>query len=217
WTDSYFWGIPAAGSLPMSGDMIALSRSKSASNYSPVFLLDPEDISLPLSCDPPMLSSDYVLCCVMADWELPVNQADRIIANAENQAMAWDEDGDLVTGWEVNVYPDPGNNRPPFPALGNLDDIDLADLLVATREGSVMAFDNTGDPLSTIGFPYTLPFEVNGGFVIADIDNDGYVEVVFGTMDNYLHVWELGECTPGYSPWPQCQHDIARTGVLLEE
>ena len=43
------------------------------------------------------------------------------------------------------------------------------------------------------------------------------VEVVFGTTDNYLHVWEFGECEEGYAPWPQCQHDAGRTGVLLEE
>lgn len=81
----------------------------------------------------------------------------------------------------------------------------------------IYAFGDDGEMLYDLGFPYTLPSEVNGGFVIADIDNDGHIEVVFGTMDNYLHVWELGECTPGYSPWPQCQHDAARTGVLLEE
>ena len=220
WTDSYFWGIPAAGSLPMSGDMIALSRRISNLGYSPVFLLDPEDISLPLSCDPPMLSSINVLCCVMADWDPIAAGADRIIANAENQAMAWYEDGNPVTGWDNNVYLIPGSNRPPFPALGELDDqdgYDFADLLVGTREGMVYAFSDDAYMLGNLGFPYTLPFEVNGGFVIADINNDGYVEVVFGTMDNYLHIWELGECAPGYSPWPQCQHDIARTGVLLEE
>jgi len=217
WVDNNFRGIPAVGSLPMSGDRIALSKKKSTYNYPPVFLFDPEDISSPLSCDPPMQSSNQVLCCVMADWDPLAVGADRIIANAENQAMAWDEDGFLVTGWNNNVYPSSGIGRPPFPALGNLDNIDMADLLVATREGSIYAFDAGGDPLDDLGFPYTLPSEVNGGFVIADIDNDGHIEVVFGTMDNYLHVWELGECAPGYSPWPQCQHDAARTGVLLEE
>jgi hypothetical protein len=217
WAESYFRGIPAAGSLPMSGDLIALSRKLSNFTYSPVFLLDPDDLSTPLSCDPPMRPSDHVLCCVMADWELPVHQADRIIANAENQAMAWYENGNSVSAWDGNEYPAPGTNRPPFPALGNLNDIGMADLLVATREGNIYAFDAGGLPLDNLGFPYTLPSEVNGGFVIADIDNDGYIEVVFGTADNYLHVWELGECAPGYSPWPQCQHDIGRTGVLLEE
>jgi hypothetical protein len=87
---------------------------------------------------------------------------------------------------------------------------------VATQEGTILAYDDGGELLSASGFPYSLPFFIKGGFAVADIDNDGYVEVVFGTMDNYLHVWQLGECDEGYAPWPQCQHDAARTGVLLE-
>jgi len=95
-----------------------------------------------------------------------------------------------------------------------LDDNGYSDLLVGTRSGVVMAYDRNGNPLEDLGFPYTLPSEVCGGYCIADIDLDGRVEVVFGTMDNYLHVWELGECDEGYAPWPQVQHDAARTGVL---
>ena len=61
-----------------------------------------------------------------------------------------------------------------------------------------------------------LPSEIVGGFTAADIDLDGKLELVFGTMDNYLHVWELGSCPVGYAPWPQTQHDARRTGALLE-
>ena len=222
WSGYNFQGIPATGSLPMSGNSIALSRKKSSSTptYSPVYLVDPDDLSSPLECDPTRLTSSNVLCCVMADWDPIATGADRVIANSENQAMAWYEDGNPVPGWDDNAYPISGNNRQPFPALGELDnqdDYDYADLLVGTKQGMVYAFANNTDMLTDLGFPYTLPSFIYGGFVIADIDNDGYVEVVFGTSDNYLHIWELGECARGYSPWPQCQHDAARTGVLLEE
>ena len=222
WNSVNYRGIPSAGSLPSEGETVGLSRRISQyPDYPPVYLMDADDITAePLECQPPTQSSNHVLCSIMADWDPVVPGLDRIIANAENQAMAWYEDGDPVTGWENNTYASPGAKRPPFPALGELDDqdqYDNSDLIVATREGVVMAFFSTGTILSHLGFPYTLPSEVNGGFAVADIDNDGYVEVAFGTMDNYLHVWELGECTPGYSPWPQCQHDAARTGVLLEE
>jgi len=62
----------------------------------------------------------------------------------------------------------------------------------------------------------TLPDNVTfyGGFSIADIDRDGFVEMVFGTSDGYLHCWELGSCTTGYTPWPQFQHDCGRSGAL---
>lgn len=210
--------IQCSGSLPMSGERIAMSRQYSSyPDQSPAILLDPDDLSNATECVPPTKPSDRVLCCIMADWDPIVPGLDRVIANADNQAMAWEEDGDLMTGWSDNLYSVPGNNRPPFPALGNLDNTGVADLLVATREGYVMALDYDASMLNNLGFPYSLPSFVTGGFTVADIDNDGYVEVVFGTMDNYLHIWELGECVPGYSPWPQCQRDAARTGVLLEE
>jgi hypothetical protein len=112
------------------------------------------------------------------------------------------------------VYTDAGYNTPPFPALGNLDNTDFADLVTAINKGVVHAYEEDGDEMTDLDFPYFLPSEVTGGFVIADIDNDGKIELVFGTLDNYLHVWQLGDCTSGYAPWPQCQQNAARTGVL---
>jgi hypothetical protein len=221
--DQHIEGIPAVGSLPQVGQQVALSRRRNfegthgQDDRIPAILLDPDDLSQQEPCEISPTLSENILCCIMADWMSPPGQADRILATAENQCFAWAATG--VTDEDYPIWYDElsGTARPPFPALGNLDDAGVADLLVATREGSVMAFNDAGSPLSSLGFPYYLPSTIYGGFAIADIDNDGYVEVVFGTMDNYLHVWELGECDEGYAPWPQCQHDAARTGVLLEE
>jgi hypothetical protein len=155
----------------------------------------------------------------MADWDPLVAGADRVIANTENQCFAWDEDGDRSGGFPYWYSTLSGTEAPPFPALGELDNQDIhqhADVLAATAEGIVFGFSSGGQGLDDLGFPYTLPSSIQGGFVVADIDLDGKVEVVFGSMDNYLHVWELGSCTSGYAPWPQCQHDAARTGVLVE-
>jgi hypothetical protein len=148
---------------------------------------------------------------MMADWTVTPG-LDRIIAPAENQCFVWDDEG--TSDW-FGLFENETGSRPPLGALGNLDgDARDTELIVASREGVVYGFAPNGDPLDALGFPYTLPSEVYGGFVIADIDNDSIVEVVFGTMDNYLHVWELGSCDEGYAPWPQCQHDAQRTGVL---
>ena len=136
---------------------------------------------------------------------------DRVIAPAENQCFVFSNIG--IEDWN-DGFDDPSSARPPFPALGDLNGDDNADLLVGTRDGYINAFYADGNEFQTLGFPYTLPSEVCGGFVIADIDNDEKVEVVFGTMDNYLHVWELGSCDEGYAPWPQIQHDVERTGAL---
>jgi hypothetical protein len=221
--DSYEWsetanraGIPALGDLAGQGMTVVLSHDDSyADPHNPIFpafLMDPLDLqSSMVECQPTSTPSSNILCCMMADWDPLTAGLDRIIAPAENQCFVWQPTG--YGAWN-SVYSTPDTYRPPFGALGDLDDNGYSDLLVGTRSGTVMAFDRAGDPLEDLGFPYTLPSEVCGGYCIADIDLDGRVEVVFGTMDNYLHVWELGECDKGYAPWPQVQHDAARTGVL---
>ena len=220
WTDTIWSTVAAVGSLP-GGNQIAIPTNLSTSSYNPAWLVDPLNLLVERSCQSnpdPQIESDHVPYCVMADWDPLVAGADRVIANTENQCFAWRETGLHSNGFPVE-YSQSGTEAPPFPALGELDNQDSyehADVLAATAEGEVFGFSSEGDPLEDLGFPYTLPSSIQGGFVVADIDRDGKVEVVFGTMDNYLHVWELGSCTSGYTPWPQCQHDAARTGVLVE-
>jgi len=211
WPGDNFSSIPAVGDLG-SGDVIALSRRVTNSQTrNPVDILDPSDLSTAASCSTASrISSDDVLCCIMADWAIG-SGLDRVIAPAENQCFVFEDNGD--EDWN-DAYLDPSYPRPPFPALGDLNGDESPDLLVATRDGFVCAYRSDGTVLGTLSFPYRLPSEVCGGFVIADIDNDEEVEVVFGTMDNYLHVWELGTCDEGYAPWLQVQHDAERTGVL---
>ena len=218
YTDSLKWeayqnyGIPAAGRL--AGNMrVALSRENANEDHPPAYILD-SSLGIEANCAyNPSRESENVLCCMMADWDPLIPGLDRIIAPAENQCFVWSHLGEEAWFTEYSNLAGP---RPPFGALSNLDANagPYADLIVGIRAGIVMAYDYVGDERNDIGFPYTLPSEVYGGFVISDIDNDSKVEVVFGTMDNYLHVWELGSCEEGYAPWPQCQHDAQRTGVL---
>ena len=220
--DQHIEGIPAIGTLPSEALTIALSRLKNfddphqVNDIHPAWLLDPDDLTGHDECAVSVDSSDHILCCVMADWESPFGQADRVLANAENQRFGWYQNGFAIQGYP-GTYSTTDHFHPPFPALGNLDSLGVADFLVACRTGIVMGYDNQGYLLSSLDFPYILPNQVPGGFVIADIDKDEKVEVVFGTVDNYLHVWELGGCEEGYAPWLQCQHDAGRTGMLLEE
>ena len=97
--------------------------------------------------------------------------------------------------------------------------MDDSDVLFSTKLSgvySLLAYGSDGDPLDNLDFPIALPDGVAalGGFSIADIDQDGNIEIVFGTTDGLLHCWELGSCTRGYAPWVQFQHDNGRTGVL---
>ena len=224
WLHTSWRTIPAVGSLPSEGQRIAVTSGENDDGQNapdqvfPAWLIDPGDLEDQQECETSTELSSNIFCCIMADWDPLLTGADRIIANAEDQCFAWYENGDAITGYP-NLYTDDGSGRPPFPALGELEDHDIhdhADLLTTTREGVMFGFSSAGVELDNLGFPYTLPSSIQGGFVVADIDMDGKVEVVFSTMDNYLHVWELGDCAVGYAPWTQCQHDAARTGVLLE-
>ncbi len=219
WSGVPWRTVPAVGTLPQ-GQLISMPTDQATSTHSPALLLDPGDLTTTASCQSnPGLNSNHVPYCIVADWEALTPGPDRIIANTENQCFAWDEGGFHMDNYPFE-YSSAGEGKPPFPALGELDDHDLfehADVITASREGVVFGISSSSEPLANLGFPYTLPASVQGGFVIADIDNDGRVEVVFGTMDNYIHIWELGRCIPGYAPWPQCQHDAARTGVLEED
>jgi hypothetical protein len=215
-SSSEWWRtIPAVGFFvdgPVISPVIAVSTGKNLHNQEPVLLLDATDNQLPVlaECESSPVTSNHVLCCMMTDWDPLIPGLDRVIANAENQAIAWNDAGRITWYREY----DTGTSHPPLPALADLTENGLADVVAGNRQGVVFAFDHLGEDLADLGFPYTLPAEVYGGFVIADIDEDGVLEMVFGTMDNHLHVWELGECEEGYAPWPQAQGNTQRTGVL---
>jgi hypothetical protein len=156
----------------------------------------------------------------MTDWSNVDAGLDHVIAPAENQCLVWDDEGDLDGDWDDEYEVTSTPKYPPFPALANLvvdSGYEYPELIIGTRTGWVNALDRDNHEISTLGFPYYLPSEIYGGFVVADIDEDEKLEVVFGTMDNYLHVWELDDCDEGYAPWPQCQRDASRTGTLMEE
>ena len=211
-------GIHAIGDIAGAADQIALSRQRTGSNGQ-AWVFDADDLSSHLTCSQPSNPSNYIQCCVLADWRSDVPGLDRIIAPAENQCMAWNQVGEIVSGWDNTYELLETSIVVPMPALANLvseSGFQISEVIVGTKDGWVNAFDAIHEAVYSLGFPYQLPSEVVGGFVAADIDLDGKLELVFGTMDNYLHVWKLGSCSVGYAPWPQTQHDAQRTGALLE-
>ena len=216
--DAQTAGIHAIGDIAGSADQIVLSRQRTGSDGQ-AWVIDADDLSTHLTCTQPTNASNYIQCCVLADWRSDIVGLDRIIAPAENQCMAWDELGVLVEVWDNTYELSTSCMVVPMPALANLvaeSGYQTSEVIVGTQDGWVNAYNSNHEKIEDLGFPYQLPSEVVGGFVAADIDLDGKLELVFGTMDNYLHVWELGSCPVGYAPWPQTQHDAMRTGALLE-
>jgi hypothetical protein len=229
-TDKHSWvedtfnpGIQSIGRLTGSVEQIALSRRLSESGVGgniPVYIIQSDDLSDTEDCSPPDNKSNFILCSLITDWDNLDSGLDRIIAPAENQCMVWEDNGDIDAYWGETYGIAGVNKYPPFPALANLVEdtgYEYPELIVGTRTGWVNALDRTSASVESLGFPYQLPAEICGGFVVADIDLDEKLEVVFGTMDNFLHVWELDDCIEGYAPWLQCQRDATRPGTLMEE
>ncbi|MFO7950712.1 MAG: VCBS repeat-containing protein, partial [Candidatus Fermentibacteraceae bacterium] len=186
----------------------------------PALLVDPLSPADPIDCEPGNVASAGVKYGMFADWDQLVEGLDAFVIPAENQCLAWDNAGNALSGWPVDYsggnYDKAGISPP---ALGDLNGDGWTDVLSSTREnanGLVKCLDKTGRSLEDLQFPFVLPEEVDvsSGFAVADIDRDGKVEIVFGTSEGLLHVWELGACDPGYAPWPQHRHDAGRTGVL---
>ena len=139
---------------------------------------------------------------------------------SEVECLAWNKLGQILADWPTGEYFGSELNSFISPtALGDLDGLDDSDVLFSTKLSgvySLLAYGSDGEALDNLDFPIALPDGVaaQGGFSIADIDRDDYIEIVFGTSDGLLHCWELGECSTGYAPWGQFQHDHGRTGVL---
>jgi len=186
----------------------------------PAQLIDPLSPAAPIDCEPGNVASARVQYGMFADWDSLVTGLDVFVIPAENQCLAWESDGtEFSDDWPVDYSGGVFGPVVTPPALGDLDSDGWADVLSSTREdanGLVKCLDKTGRSLEDLQFPFVLPEEVDvsSGFAVTDIDRDGKVEIVFGTSEGLLHVWELGACDPGYAPWPQHRHDAGRTGVL---
>ena len=216
------YSIPCAGILGGSAE-VGFPLGKYLPGGAPARLIDPLSSAAPVECETGNVESKMVIFGLFADWSELVPGLDAFIIPAENQCLAWDGYGDPFSEENWHVYYDTSYTYSTSgispPALGNLDGISYADLLLSTRQddnGLIIGMDYEGNEPQNIDFPFLLPegVDVSSGFSIADIDRDGKVEIVFGTDDCLLHCWELGTCITGYSPWPQHRHDAGRSGVL---
>jgi hypothetical protein len=184
----------------------------------PALLLPPTG-SAQDECERSLRSAHSIKYAMFADWNPLITGADAFVLPSETQSFAWDRLGGALGTWPA-FFSDYTLGLPVCPpALGDLDGVNMADVLTATvLDGywQVLAYDRNTVELGNLGFPIIMPpcADDLGGFAVADIDLDGEVEVVFGSSDGLLQCWELGSCASGYSPWPQYQHDSGRSGAL---
>ncbi|NMC02930.1 MAG: VCBS repeat-containing protein [Chloroflexi bacterium] len=133
-----------------------------------------------------------------------------VVGTRGHQVYAFNPDGSVVSGWPVTVPAEVNSS----PAIGDLNGDGLNEVVVGvgwedrSNDGGIYAFACNGQLLS--GWPVVTgdenlghdghPDGVFGSPSLADLDGDGYLEVIVASFDQYLYVLKYdGTPMPG---WP---------------
>jgi hypothetical protein len=134
--------------------------------------------------------------------------------------------GNILPGWpQLTIWCDFRS-----PIVGDVNSDGILDVLttagdgvVEPGDGGVYAWSIDGIPIE--GFPKVTEVDAQAAATIADIDNDGTVELIASSnwdMDiiteefknrSSIYVWELGtEFNQEIMEWPMYHHDVQHTG-----
>lgn len=151
-----------------------------------------------------------------------------VIAMADGYTRAYRENGTLM--WQYNF----ANGKVLFgsePVIGDITGDGFPEIIFGTYSPNngnstanaavrVIGLDRNGNPLTGLGFPLSLPNEsqfygVRAGPTLADLDQNGDLELMVGSWGGVLYVWDLVNApvsTCRSLPWPTSRHDNWRSG-----
>lgn len=135
---------------------------------------------------------------------------------------AFKSNGSLLSGWPVSIAAGSGGFTFGWisPVLadingdGNIDVISISEKgsFLGTGGGEIFAFDNSGKILT--GFPIDLPKVTYAAATVADIDQNGTVELLAGDLSGQLFAWDFPfPYDHNNAPWPKFRHDNWNTGL----
>jgi len=125
--------------------------------------------------------------------------------------------GDVMSGWPVTL---PGSSEA-SPLLADINGDGELDVVHgigggdSTSPNNLYAFTWHGESIA--GFPITLRGPVSASPVIADLDRDQDVDIILGSRDRQLHVWDMPFAYDVRNcPWSTFQADRQRTGEFVD-
>ena len=124
-----------------------------------------------------------------------------VVGSWDQKVYAWNADGTTAPGF----WPRPVNGVvKSSPAIGDVDQDGDLEVVVASfwgySTGSLYVLE--GDGSDTPDWPKHLGEPMESSPALADIDNDGKLEIVIGTESNHVYAFNGENATPVSGSWP---------------
>ncbi len=143
-----------------------------------------------------------------ADMDTTTNNEEVIGGMWGDLLFVWHDDGTIVTGWPKNVF----SSRSSVAVIDVDCDGDLEIILPCTEGGGMIyVIHHNGNTAG--GWPVSFGQPVRAAVSTADIDQDGFPEIIYGDQAGYVRVLNHdGSVAEG---WPQLAHDFIKSSPVI--
>jgi hypothetical protein len=208
-------------------------RSNGAEVNAAVMVFEPDGSrragwsSAKLGSGPPLYDSfPPSMYPALADLDLD-GKLEIIVAMFDGYLRVYRENGSLM--WQYNF----AQGKILFgsePVVGDINNDGYPEIIFGTYSPNqnnstanaavrVISLDRNGNALTAEGFPLTLPnessfFGVRAGPTLADLDQNGDLELIVGSWGGVLYAWNLVNAPTSAcnrAPWPTSRHDNWRS------
>ena len=133
-----------------------------------------------------------------------------VIVRGGSKVYVYDKDGNLLPGWPRGLYGSNASGSHSF-AIGDIDGDSNVEIVAA---GFYALYAWHLDGSLVLGFPIDIPGTVTySSPALADLDADGDIEIIIGSGDGKVHVWDLaGTYNPANIEWSMFQRISEKTG-----